>query len=133
MAEWSFLTNGSVLDLAESVEANPINGDSPGSGVELVKDVLECDDGDHKGTDIDTVKDGVECVNDDYKGRLRCTFDQVLSVFLKELGGRGVVRPVPAVFGDRQHVDLFKLFCVVRDKGGYDLVSKKRLWSFVWF
>ncbi|XP_004300803.1 PREDICTED: AT-rich interactive domain-containing protein 2-like [Fragaria vesca subsp. vesca] len=129
MAEWSLLTNGSVLDLAETSDANPINGGSVGSGIEFVKDSVECD---HKGTDI--VKDGVECVNgddDDYKGRLRCTFDQVLSVFIKEIGDRGVVRPVPAIFGDRQHVDLFKLYCVVRDKGGYDLVSKRRLWSHV--
>ncbi|XP_050378706.1 AT-rich interactive domain-containing protein 2 [Argentina anserina] len=128
MAEWSFLTNGSVLDLADVIDANPINGDSLDSVIESVKDD---DEGDHKCTDIDTVQDGVECVSDDYKGRLRCTFDQVMSAFLKEIGGRGIVRPVPAVFGDRQNVDLFKLFCVVRDKGGYDLVSKKRLWSFV--
>ncbi|KAM5572415.1 AT-rich interactive domain-containing protein 2 [Rosa sericea] len=136
MAGWSVSTNGSVLDLAEITYANPINGDSLGSGIESVKDGVECggddDDDDHKGTDVDTVKDGVECVDDDdYRGRQRCTFDQVLSVFLKDIGDRSVVRPVPAVFGDRQHVDLFKLFCVVRDKGGYDLVSKKRLWSFV--
>ncbi|KAK9927156.1 hypothetical protein M0R45_024356 [Rubus argutus] len=138
MAGWSSLTNGSVLDLAEITDANPI---SLGTGIDSVKDGVECDeDDDHKGrlicaslgADIDSVKDVAECVDDgDYKDRLRCTFDQVLCVFLKEIGDRGVVRPIPAVFGDRQHVDLFKLFCVVRDKGGYDSVSKKRLWSFV--
>lgn len=140
MAGWSSLTNGSVLDLAEITDANPI---SLGTGFDSVKDGVECDDDDddHKsrlicaslGADIDSVKDVAESVvdDDDYKDRLRCTFDQVLCVFLKEIGDRGVVRPIPAVFGDRQHVDLFKLFCVVRDKGGYDSVSKKRLWSFV--
>ncbi|KAL6182220.1 hypothetical protein ACLB2K_043643 [Fragaria x ananassa] len=136
MEEWSFLTNGSVLDLAETSDADPINGGSVGSVIEFVKDGVECvfGDDDRKGNDIDTVKDVVGCVNaddDEYKVRLRCTFDQVLSVFLKEIGDRGVVRPVPAVFGDRQHVDLFKLFCVVRDEGGYDLVSRRRLWSYV--
>lgn len=111
MAGWSSLTPGSVLDCVETNDAYQKNGSCIGS-------------------DID-VRDGVECDEDDDEVRLRCTFDQVLSVFVKEIGDRGVVRPIPAVIDDRQPVDLFKLFCLVRDRGGYDWVSKNSLWSFV--
>ncbi|XP_073008949.1 AT-rich interactive domain-containing protein 2-like [Typha latifolia] len=55
-------------------------------------------------------------------------FDQVLSVFLKEIYQTGEIRPLPPLLGDGQPVDLFKLYWVVREKGGYDSVSENRRW-----
>ncbi|KAM2227682.1 hypothetical protein ACFXTI_014461 [Malus domestica] len=114
MAGWSSLTTGFVLDCVETTDTCQKDGVFP------------------ETNDVGSVKDGVDSDEGDQKGRLRCIFHQVLAVFLKEVGDRdGVVRPVPAVIDDRQPVDLFKLFCVVKDRGGYDLVSNNSLWSFV--
>ncbi|PRQ42292.1 putative transcription factor & chromatin remodeling ARID family [Rosa chinensis] len=106
--------------------------------MKCVKNDVEFGDADgnhHKGTDLDTVKDSVQCIhvnNIDCRCRQRYTFDQILSVFLKDIGHRYVVIPhMSAVFSNRQHVDLFRFFSVVRHKDRYDLVSKKRLWCFV--
>ncbi|CAN6579091.1 unnamed protein product [Malus baccata var. baccata] len=114
MAGWSSLTAGSVSDCVETNDTCQKNGFFPETN--------------HVGS----VKDGVDFDEGDQRGRLRCMFDRVLAVFLKEIGdGGGFVRPVPAVIGDRQPVDLFKLFCVVKDRGGIDSVSKNIFWSFV--
>lgn len=87
------------------------------------------------GSGLDCVshvtKDSVEefC---DHKDRLRCLFDLVLSGYLKEVTGKGFIRPMPPMLGnDMQSPDLLKLFLVVREIGGYEFVSKKGLWAFV--
>lgn len=63
--------------------------------------------------------------------KLRCWFDQCLGVFLRQICGRDTFRPLPPMLGDGQCVDLFKLFLVVREKGGCNAVSEKRLWDSV--
>ncbi|XP_024935075.2 AT-rich interactive domain-containing protein 2 [Ziziphus jujuba] len=108
MAGWSILTSRTVLDCDENVVSCRNNGSCK------------------------SVEDGVDDDNcDGYKVRPRCIFDQVLSLFLKEVAEKGVLRPVPAMLGGGQQVDLFKLFRTVRDRGGHDRVSKKKLWASV--
>ncbi|KAJ7962414.1 AT-rich interactive domain protein [Quillaja saponaria] len=63
--------------------------------------------------------------------KLRYWFHQFLSVFLKEICAHDSFRPNPPSLGDGQCVDLYKLFMVVREKGGYDVVSKNILWDSV--
>ncbi|XWS48911.1 hypothetical protein CRYUN_Cryun13aG0117400 [Craigia yunnanensis] len=81
---------------------------------------------------VDTViKDSVEEA-DDHKDKLRCLFDLVLSGYLKEVASKGFVRPMPAMLGnDGQSPDLLKFFLVVREIGGYEIVSENGLWAFV--
>ncbi|GKU95239.1 hypothetical protein SLEP1_g8622 [Rubroshorea leprosula] len=69
--------------------------------------------------------------SDDLVVKQRSLFYLFLSCFLKEFSSRGSVRPMPAMLGDGGLADLFKLFVVVREKGGYDFVSKNGLWGLV--
>lgn len=62
---------------------------------------------------------------------LRCRFDQFLGSFLKQICGRNSYRPLPPMLGNGQCVDLFKLFSIVKEKGGYRAVSKNVLWDLV--
>ncbi|PSS04190.1 AT-rich interactive domain-containing protein [Actinidia chinensis var. chinensis] len=68
---------------------------------------------------------------DDCSERLKGLFDQVLLVFLREVSREKRVRPIPALLGNGQPVDLFKVFWVVWKRGGYDLVSRNRKWGCV--
>ncbi|KAJ4728252.1 AT-rich interactive domain protein [Melia azedarach] len=63
--------------------------------------------------------------------KLRRCFDQLLQIFLEKICARDSYRPLPPLLGDEQSVDLFKLFLVVRRKGGYGTVSKDNLWDLV--
>ncbi|XP_052210757.1 AT-rich interactive domain-containing protein 2-like [Diospyros lotus] len=67
----------------------------------------------------------------DCKERLRSLFDQVLMVFLRDVYGGKCIRPIPALLGDGQPVDLFKLFWVVWKRGGHDFVSRNGFWDSV--
>ncbi|XP_042952916.1 AT-rich interactive domain-containing protein 2-like isoform X2 [Carya illinoinensis] len=111
MAGCSILTNGSTLDCVE----NPW-------GYQSNDCCLATDN---------SVKDGVDDSHADDKVKLRCLFDPVLSVFLKEITSTAVIRPFPAMLGDGRSPDLFKLFWLVREGGGFDTVTKKGLWAFV--
>lgn len=111
MAGWSTLANGSPLDSLENVCAHRKNGLVVG----YVDDDHDSDESDGGGVEF----------------RLRRLFDEVMSVFLKAIGEKGMFRPVPAMLPCEKAVDLFELFWVVREKGGYESVTKKRLWGFV--
>lgn len=63
--------------------------------------------------------------------RLRLCFDQFLRFFLKQIYAQDSFRPLPPMLKDGQPIDLFRLFLVVREKGGYDKVSKNGLWDLV--
>ncbi|KAL5052976.1 hypothetical protein RYX36_033658 [Vicia faba] len=65
------------------------------------------------------------------KAKQKSLFCQIFSVYLKEDCGKGNVRPVPVVLGDGQLVDLYQLFSLVKENGGYDVVSRKGLWDSV--
>lgn len=64
-------------------------------------------------------------------GTFRCCFDQFLRVFLEEICPQDNCRLLPPMLGDGQPVDLFNLFLVVREKGGYGNVTKNGLWGLV--
>ncbi|KAF7113106.1 hypothetical protein RHSIM_RhsimUnG0160200 [Rhododendron simsii] len=68
---------------------------------------------------------------DDCNERLKGLFDQLLLVFLGEVSREKQIPPIPALFGDGQPADLFKLFWVTWKLGGYDFVSRNGLWAFV--
>ncbi|XP_078167758.1 AT-rich interactive domain-containing protein 2-like isoform X2 [Carex rostrata] len=63
------------------------------------------------------------------------TFDQVLSAFFKDLSRKGEVNteflPLPAIIGEGCHVDLWRLFCLVKERGGYRPVTVTRSWPAV--
>nr|DAD47301.1 TPA_asm: hypothetical protein HUJ06_017238 [Nelumbo nucifera] len=107
MAGWSILTDGSALDCVEILRHLQSNGFC-----------LDLDD---------SLKGGA----DSGKDKLQCLFSQILSVFLREISIGEEVRVLPAMLGDGRCVDLFKLFWVVRQKGGYDCVSRNGLWTSV--
>lgn len=65
------------------------------------------------------------------KAKQKSLFCQIFSVYLKEDCSGGNVRPVPVVLGDGRLVDLYQLFSLVKENGGYDDVSRKGLWDSV--
>lgn len=82
------------------------------------------------GLKIDHVVDGGIRAFDEFEVKKRSLFDLFLSCFWNEFAARDSIRPIPVML-DEKPVDLFRLFMVVREKGGYDLVSKDRIWGFV--
>ncbi|KAJ6843122.1 AT-rich interactive domain-containing protein 2 [Iris pallida] len=63
---------------------------------------------------------------------LSCLFERILRLFLAEIHpAPGGIRPVPALLGDGRHVDLFRLFFAVRDRGGFKSVTSRRAWGSV--
>lgn len=109
MAKSPALENGSCLDYLEILQTLQNNG----VGLDLDVDSLKVSE----GSSTDT--------------KLRDLFDQFLSRFLKEISLSDSMRPLPAMVGDGKCIDLFKLFWVVREKGGYDFVSKCAQWGLV--
>lgn len=109
MAKNPVLENGSRLDYLEILQTLQNNG----VGLDLDVDSLKVSEGSSKDT------------------KLRDLFDQFLSRFLKEISLSDSMRPLPAMVGDGKSIDLFKLFWVVREKGGYDFVSKCAQWGLV--
>ncbi|KAJ6686265.1 AT-RICH INTERACTIVE DOMAIN-CONTAINING PROTEIN 2 [Salix purpurea] len=64
--------------------------------------------------------------------QLRSCFDKFLESFFKEICGLDIcLWTLPPMLGNGQFVDLLKLFLVVREKGGYDVVSENGLWGLV--
>jgi len=76
------------------------------------------------------VKDRVDSA-DPHKPRQKSLFCQFFWVYQEENCIRGNVRPVPVMLGDSQLLDLYQLFSLVKEKGGYAEVSRKGLWDSV--
>ncbi|KAJ7944944.1 AT-rich interactive domain-containing protein [Quillaja saponaria] len=110
MAGWSTLINGSGLDCVENV------GAFQGNGYCLTLDNLE--------------NGGIHDSND-FEVKQKRLFYNVVSVYLEQSSSRGLVRPLPVMLGDGQQLDLYKLFCSVKERGGYSLVSENGLWATV--
>ncbi|GAB2302431.1 hypothetical protein Dimus_036442, partial [Dionaea muscipula] len=81
--------------------------------------------------DNDDHGDFVEMDYEDVDETARGLFDQVLMVFLRGMYAKIGIRPVPSLLGDGQELDLFKLFCLVREMGGFRSVSKGKLWGVI--
>ncbi|KAF5179818.1 At-rich interactive domain-containing protein [Thalictrum thalictroides] len=116
MAGWSILGNGSAFDYFEILQHLQKNGFYLDFDLNSLK---MSNDG------------GVVGGGSGKDNKLRDMFDQILSVFMKEISVRENILPLPVLLGDGQSVDLFKLFWVVREKGGFDLVSKFGRWGSV--
>ena len=67
-------------------------------------------------------------VNDECKDTFERFFDQVIPVYLREVSVGKIARPLPALLGDGKPVDLFRLYWVVKKKGGLKTVSENGLW-----
>ena len=120
MAGWLILTNGSALDCPDDIiyRYKGGGGGCPDINHPMKDEIKECivvDDSD---------EDDCDC-----EDKVVCLFDEVVSIFLNEAADGGCIRPIPALLGDGQSLDLFKLFWVVRKRGGFDLVNG--FWSFV--
>ncbi|XP_058732036.1 AT-rich interactive domain-containing protein 2-like [Vicia villosa] len=85
---------------------------------------------DFHGNSSCLVEDRVDSTDHD-KTKQKSLFCQFFSVYLKENCSRGNLRPVPVTLGDGQLLDLYHLFSLVKENGGYDAVSRKGLWDFV--
>ncbi|KAJ3692887.1 hypothetical protein LUZ60_011982 [Juncus effusus] len=82
---------------------------------------------------LSTLKTIGLCTNlDAPKQRSELTFDKVLSAFLKETSQKGKSEietlPFPPIVGEGCQVDLLRLFCVVRARGGYLSVTTSWSW-----
>lgn len=58
-------------------------------------------------------------------------FEHILSVFLKELHGTPQIPPFPVMIGIGRRMDLYKLYRLVSECGGYDSVTETKSWSLV--
>ncbi|KHM99959.1 AT-rich interactive domain-containing protein 2-like [Glycine soja] len=108
MEEWPTFSNGSSLDClggVETVGAFPGNVCCPG-------------------------KDHVDNGADHGKLKQKYLFYQLFPAYLKDSCSMDGVRPLP-VLVDGQQLDLYKLFSLVKERGGYARVSKKGLWGSV--
>ncbi|PKU67909.1 AT-rich interactive domain-containing protein 2 [Dendrobium catenatum] len=56
-------------------------------------------------------------------------FEQILSVFLKELHCKREIRPFPAMLGEGRPIDLYKLYLLVSERGGYNSVTANKSWA----
>uniref|UniRef100_A0A803KZC3 ARID domain-containing protein n=1 Tax=Chenopodium quinoa TaxID=63459 RepID=A0A803KZC3_CHEQI len=63
------------------------------------------------------------------ENELRSSFVDLISVFLEESCSTQCFRPLPPMLGNGHAVDLLKLYFVVKLKGGFEAISKKRLWD----
>ncbi|XP_021767106.1 AT-rich interactive domain-containing protein 1-like isoform X1 [Chenopodium quinoa] len=63
------------------------------------------------------------------ENELRSSFVDLISDFLEESCSTECFRPLPPMLGDGHAVDLLKLYFVVKLKGGFEAISKKRLWD----
>ncbi|OIT33159.1 PREDICTED: AT-rich interactive domain-containing protein 1-like [Nicotiana attenuata] len=64
-------------------------------------------------------------------GDAKLLFIEILAQFFKEVTGLLCYRPLPPMLGNGKSVDLFKLYLVVREKGGYERVCVNGSWSLV--
>lgn len=108
MAGWSMVADGSVVDCVKSSKQKNI--ESNGSRVDLEPPLKESGPKSEK---------------------FQCYFDRFLRVFLEEICPQDIYRLLPPMLGDGQPVDLFNLFLVVREKGGYGSVTENGLWDLV--
>ncbi|KAK1376870.1 AT-rich interactive domain-containing protein 1-like [Heracleum sosnowskyi] len=102
MAGFSKIADGFALDSPENVDFS--------------EDLVVCSKGSFEG---------------DKKESVECMFNQVVSAFLSERCGGKCFKPLPPMLGNGQAVDLYKLYVVVRDKGGYEFVSENGMWGCV--
>uniref|UniRef100_A0A166FH77 ARID domain-containing protein n=1 Tax=Daucus carota subsp. sativus TaxID=79200 RepID=A0A166FH77_DAUCS len=108
MAGFSKIADGFALDSPDKVEGGEFN--------DILEDIVPFSKGFFEG---------------DKKEDIECMFNQVVSAFLSEICGDKFSRPLPPMLGNGKAVDLYKLYSVVRDKGGYDVVSDNGLWGCV--
>ncbi|KAK7369708.1 hypothetical protein VNO80_11751 [Phaseolus coccineus] len=107
MEQWSTFSNGPSLD---SLGVETV-GEFPGNGCCLGEDHVD---------------------NGAQHGKLtqKCLFYQLFPLYLKDNCSQAGPRPL-LVLVDGQQLDLYKLFSLVKDRGGYAEVSKNRLWGSV--
>lgn len=74
---------------------------------------------------------GVSLKCGDIDNKFGKVFDQIVSRFLKEFCKNNCFRPFPPMLGDGKPINLLKLYLCVREKGGYESVSRDGIWDLV--
>ncbi|XP_019103664.2 AT-rich interactive domain-containing protein 1 isoform X1 [Beta vulgaris subsp. vulgaris] len=63
------------------------------------------------------------------ENELKSSFVELISVFIEENCSSKRFRPLPPMLGNGHSVDLLKLYFVVKFKGGFESVTRKKLWD----
>lgn len=77
------------------------------------------------------LKNGFSLNCEDIDDKLTKLFNRIVSRFLKEICESNCFRPLPPMLGDGKPIDLLRLYLSVREKGGYESVSKNGYWDLV--
>lgn len=90
------------------------------------------------GSALDFVRTLVEIQNNgvyvkygDIDNKFGNLFHQIVSRFLKEICPINCFRPFPPMLGNGKSIDLLRLYLCVREKGGYESVTKNCVWDLV--
>lgn len=70
-----------------------------------------------------------KCLKSDGNELSSSVFVELISVFLEDSGSSECYRPLPPMLGNGHVVDLRKLYFVVKLKGGFEAISRKRSWD----
>ncbi|XP_060213303.1 AT-rich interactive domain-containing protein 2-like [Lycium barbarum] len=62
---------------------------------------------------------------------VKLLFLEILTIFFKNVSGTLFYRPLPPMLGNGKSIDLFKLYLIVRQNGGYERVCENMLWGLV--
>lgn len=88
---------------------------------------LDCDSSMQRCKNLRKV-DSNDCLGSE-KSKLHSAFVELVSVFIKGTCPSDSFRPLPPMLGNGHFVDLRKLYFVVKQKGGFDVISKNGLWD----
>lgn len=80
----------------------------------------------NSGVGLERGSKGFVSVGED--DEIKRLFEKFVAVFLKEICAGRCIRSLPPMLGNGQSVDLFNLYSVVRENGGYEAVSENGLW-----
>ncbi|KAI3829244.1 hypothetical protein L1987_03362 [Smallanthus sonchifolius] len=74
---------------------------------------------------------GVSLKRGEIDNKFGKVFNQIVSRFLKEFCNNSCFRPFPPMLGDGKPISLLRLYLCVREKGGYESVSRNGIWDLV--
>ncbi|CAH1412037.1 unnamed protein product [Lactuca virosa] len=76
-------------------------------------------------------KIGVSIKCGEFDTKFTKSFNQIVSRFSKEICQNNCFTPFPPMLGDGKPIDLLTLYLCVREKGGYESVSRYGIWDLV--
>ncbi|KAI3493475.1 hypothetical protein L1887_41867 [Cichorium endivia] len=76
-------------------------------------------------------RNGVSIICGEIDTKYTKSFNQIVSRFSKEICHSNCFTPFPPMLGDGKPIDLLRLYSCVREKGGYESVSRNGIWDLV--